>query len=139
MSPSTGRKTRRLAAAGMALAFGFLPIAAAQACEGAAWAPPGFWGPESKWRGAGFGYPGMMRSYKWAVGGNVPTYVCAQGWGFDDAHPHGDWFDVGCSKTGMEVSVPWGNNAASPRFHAKTAGPNGAIVEWQCGDGGPRR
>ena len=138
MSRSTGRKMRRLGAAGMALAFGFPTVAAAKGCEGSAWAAPGTWGPESKWRGAAFGYPGMLRSYKWDVGGNVETFVCTQGWGFDDEHPNGGWFGTGCDKHGGEGLVPWGNNAASPKFRARTVGPNGVVVAWRCGDGGRR-
>jgi hypothetical protein len=134
----TGKRMRRLAAAGMVLAFGFPSVAVARGCEGRAWAAPGTWGPESKWRGAFFGYPRMQMAYRWDVGGNVETFVCTQGWGFDENHPRGGWFGTGCSKNGGEGKVPWGNNAASARFRAKTVGPNGVIVAWRCGDGGPR-
>jgi hypothetical protein len=135
MLRSRGRRMCGLAAAGI-LAFGFPSAAVARGCEGRAWAAPGTWGPTSKWGGANSGYPGMQMAYRWDVGGNVDTFVCTQGWGFDKEHPNGAWFGTGCDKNGMTGEVPWGNNLASAKFRARTAGPNGVIVAWRCGDGG---
>jgi len=139
MLRSTGRMMWRLAAAGTVLVFGFPTVAVAEGCEGSAWAAPFKWGPESRDGGAFFGYPRMRMAYDWDVGGNVETYVCTQGWGFDEKNPHGGWFDTGCDKHGGKGLAPWGNNAATPKFRARTAGPNGAVIAWGCGDGGPER
>jgi hypothetical protein len=130
---STKKRLLRSAAVGVIVAFGF-PDAAYAACGGSAWAKPYGWGPVSSGRQARLGHPGYEQQYKWNHGGNVETYVCVQARGFDE-NGNEHWYapgGVGCGKGGGSGTVPWGNNAAIPKFRARSAGPNGVVVAWRC-------
>lgn len=127
------RSVLRAAAAGVVFAFAF-PDAAYAACGGSAWAKPYDWGPVSDGRQVKWGKPGYQQQYKWHVSGNVETYVCVQGRGFDENNKE-QWYAPGgfaCGKGDGSGKVPWGHNAAQPKFRARSAGPNGVVVAWRC-------
>lgn len=130
---SARKKLRRAAAAGVVLAFWFPDVAEA-ACGGSAWAKPYGWGPVSSGGTYIFGHPGHEQRYQWQHGGNVETYVCVQALGYDE-NGQERWYRPGgiaCGKSGGSGKVPWGNNAAIPKFGARSAGPNGVAISWRC-------
>lgn len=77
------------------------------------------------------GSPGYVATYNWGVNPNSDSgRACLEGWGFDDAHPKGGWFSLGCGTRGS-ASVPWGNVAATPKVRAESLNvPLGTFVNW---------
>lgn len=77
------------------------------------------------------GSPGHVAVYSWGVNPNSDSgRACLEGWGFDEAHPKGGWFSLGCGKSGT-AKVPWGNVAAVPKVRAQSLNvPLGTYVNW---------
>jgi hypothetical protein len=127
--------TTRLAAASIpaiaCLLSGSAAAGATARCGGAAWAPPGAWGPASTSPVAVAGHPGYRQGYSWSVEGNVPTLVCAQGKGYDQ-NGNVQWNGLGCSGDGGNGVAPWGNLLGQPQLRARSLSINGVIVSWRC-------
>ena len=77
------------------------------------------------------GSPGHVAVYSWGVNPNSDSgRACLEGWGFDEAHPKGGWFSLGCGTSGI-ARVPWGNVAAVPKVRAESLNvPLGTYVNW---------
>lgn len=77
------------------------------------------------------GSPGHVAVYSWGVNPNSDSgRACLEGWGFDEAHPKGGWFSLGCGTSGV-ARVPWGNVAAVPKVRAESLNvPLGTFVNW---------
>lgn len=82
-----------------------------------------------------FGRPGYRINYSWNT---EDGKACVDGWGFDDQHPKGTWFSLGCGERSFDYGkvkgVPWGNVLAKPRLRAFSQDSlRGVLVEWSAG------
>lgn len=79
-----------------------------------------------------FGRPGFRIQYGWHV---EDGKACVDGWGFDDQHPKGGWFSLGCGTAshdyGAEKGIPWGNILARPKVRVFSQDSlRGVLVSW---------
>jgi hypothetical protein len=81
------------------------------------------------------GHPGFRINYSWHT---EDGKACVDGWGFDEGHPKGTWFSLGCGEKsfdyGKEKGIPWGNVLAKPRVRVFSQDSlRGVLVEWSAG------
>lgn len=79
-----------------------------------------------------FGHPGFRINYSWNT---EDGKACVDGWGFDDQHPKGTWFSLGCGSSshdyGKDKGVPWGNVLAKPKVRVFSQDSlRGVLVDW---------
>lgn len=81
------------------------------------------------------GHPGFRVNYSWKT---EDGKACVDGWGFDEKHPKGTWFSLGCGAKsfdyGKEKGIPWGNVAAVPKVRVFSQDSvRGVLVSWSAG------
>lgn len=82
-----------------------------------------------------FGHPGFRMTYSWNA---EDGKACVDGWGFDDQHPKGTWFSLGCGSSshdyGKVKGIPWGNILAKPKVRVFSQDSlRGVLVSWSHG------
>jgi hypothetical protein len=113
-----------------------LTVVPASSCGGKA---QGFafhkYGNESKSNCGVFGHPGFRMTYNWHT---EDGKACVDGWGFDDQHPKGTWFSLGCGEKSFDYGkvkgIPWGNILAEPKVRVYSQDSlRGVLVDWTHG------
>jgi hypothetical protein len=103
----------------------------AQSCIGAAWGPPGAWGPKAEASCSVAGHRGFRMSYGWYVLPQSNSDACVQGQGFD-SNGRPQWYSLGCGRSNV-ASVPWGNILAKPAIRVRSISiPLGVPVNFSA-------
>ncbi|MGW4894753.1 hypothetical protein ACWEQL_21160 [Kitasatospora sp. NPDC004240] len=92
------------------------------------------WGPVSRSNCSVFGSRGHQVTYTFWIKPGTQQSGTVQVWGID-SNNKGQWYNAGTIKSSTQthrITVPWGNNAATPRVRVK-GGPGAlwSVVEWR--------
>lgn len=97
------------------------------------YAPPAIYGGECFSSTSIFGAPGYKVTYSISQVNTVATLICCQvqACGPVTGTTCSTWglYDVGCSSSSIDVTVPWGDNVATPGIRCYAVG-TGTSLRW---------
>ncbi|MFB6890663.1 hypothetical protein ACFCX4_15250 [Kitasatospora sp. NPDC056327] len=92
------------------------------------------WGPVSRSNCSVFGSRGRQVTYTFWIKPGTQQSGTVRVWGINSSNK-GQWYNAGTVRSSTQthrITVPWGNNAATPRVQVK-GGPGAlwSVVEWR--------